>query len=1033
MPKPSLYTLTWASETGTYELALDGHALQSFSPADEAAWFAWLATVPAFVFHGRPGSLRAYKEARPRGGDYWYGYHFTHRRLRKRYLGKGSTLSFARLEEVAALLQEKRIFPAPPGQPQTASAPDDSLDLPYLHSSFQAPCLPRTLVERPRLLRQLDAALTYPLTLLSASAGSGKTTLLSAWAAGRAQQVAWLSLESLDNEQTRFWLSILLALRTRLPDVGEAALALLHAPQPTALASLLSVLLNELASLPHEIVLILDDYHVIEEQALHEALFFFLAHLPVNVHVILSTRVDPAFPLSSFRAHGQLLEIRAADLRFTTTETALFFREGMGLSLSEEQRGILEARTEGWIAGLHLTALSLQKQVDPSAFLQRLSGSHRFLLDYVQEEILQSQPMRLQRFFLQTAILTRMSTALCEAVTGEHASQELLEYAERSNLFLVPLDEERQWYRFHALFREALLTRLRASQSEHIPLLQRRAATWFEAQGFLQEAITHALAAEDADYAADLIERVIRPQSWYNEFPTLRRWLAHLPQRVFQERPWLSLTLASAVFSTSPLGPDLPAQVKEPLELAEQGYRERADQAGLGGVFTLRATLLVYQGAFSEGHALAWQALALLPASEQQWRMVCLTLAGMGAAFAGQPDHARQLLLQSQTLAEATVSYMGKMANLILLGDGCLSRGELQQATRYFRQALTILDDQPGYTRLQIRLKLGTSEEPYYRQLALYGLAALFYEWNDLPVARQYLHEALQEPWHPLLLILTPGLLLLTRVLLACGEAQAARERLEELVVQELRPEIRREIHLCQAYLAFKRGELEKVKQWAATRTQEAELPALCKRETEALLLARFHLTEGQPETALDLLAPWKQEAHRTQRRYSELQILVLEALTHEAQGEHPRARAILLQALRLAQPERYQRLFLDEGPAMAALLHTLLPDTGEKELTRYVRTILRAFSQVQKGEESHPSAGPFPAHGPSSLIEPLTERELEVLRWLADGASNQEIADQLVIALATVKKHVSTILSKLGARNRVDAIARAREQHLLD
>jgi LuxR family maltose regulon positive regulatory protein len=484
----------------------------------------WLATHTSFLFQGRAGSLRAYKEARPRGEDYWYAYSFTDQRLHKRYLGRSSALSFARLEEVAGMLQGYSAPLAQAVQPQAAALLEDGATLPFLHSSLQVPRVPRTLVERPRLLRQLDAALTHPLTLVSASAGCGKTTLLSAWAARHARQVAWLSLERLDNDQTRFWVSLILALRTRLPDVGEAALAQLHSPQPTALAPLLSVLLNELASLPIEMVLILDDYHVIEEQALHEALFFFLEHLPANLHLILSTRVDPDFPLSRWRARGQLVEIRAADLRFTAPDASLFLREVMGLSLSEEQSGIVEQRTEGWIAGLQLTALSLQKQDDPSLFLQHVRGSHRYLLDYVQEEILQRQPVPMQRFLLQTAILTRMNAALCKAVTGEQAAQELLEEAERSNLFLVPLDEERQWYRFHELFREALFARLRASLPEQIPVLHRRAALWYEAQGFLHEAITYALEAEDAYYAADLIERVILPQSWYNEFPTLRRW-----------------------------------------------------------------------------------------------------------------------------------------------------------------------------------------------------------------------------------------------------------------------------------------------------------------------------------------------------------------------------------------------------------------------------------------------------------------------------------------------------------------------------
>jgi LuxR family transcriptional regulator, maltose regulon positive regulatory protein len=1026
MPKRTLYTLSWSSEKNTYELTLDGRSFQCFSAADEQSWLTWLTAHPAFLFQGHAGSLRAYKESRSRGGDYWYAYHFTDRSLRKCYLGRSTSLSFARLEEIARRLQERSALPTPAAAPQTAAASQDNAVLPFLHSSLRVPRVPRTLIERPRLLKQLDAALSHPLTVLSAPAGSGKTTLLSAWAALRPHQVAWLSLENLDNEQTRFWLSIILALRTCLTGVGEVALMLLQAPQPASVSIILTTLLNELASLRQEIVLILDDYHVIEETALHEALFFFLEHLPANLHLILSTRVDPDFPLSRWRARGQLIEIRAADLRFTTPEASLFLTEVMGLSLSEEQSGIVEQRTEGWIAGLQLTALSLQKQDDPSAFLQHLRGSHRFLLDYMQEEILQHQSLHMQRFLLQTAILTRLNAALCQAVTGEPGCQEVLEDVERSNLFLVPLDEERQRYRFHELFREALLTRLRASQPEQVPLLHRRAATWYEAQGFLQEAITHALEAEDAAYAADLIERVILPQSWRNEFPTLRRWLAHLPRNVLQERPWLGLTYASAVASTSPLGPGLLDEAKDPLELAEQGYRARGDQAGLGGALTLRAILLVYQGAFPEGLALAEQALALLPASEQQWRMAALTLAGMGATFTGQPIQARELLLQSQALAEATGSFIGKMANTILLGNGCISRGELQQAARYFHQALTTLDDQPGFTRMQIRLTLGAGEEPYYEQLALYGLATLFYEWNDLQRAQQYMQEAMQKPFQTLFFVLIPGLLLQVRLQLACGKVQAAQQRLEERIVQELRPEILRELHLCQAYLAFRCGERAKVEQWATTFAQEAEHSSLLRREEEILLLARFRITEGQPDTVLDLLASWKQEAHRTQRLQSELQILVVEALAFEAKGARLRARETLLQALRLARPEHYHRLFLDEGPAMAALLNTLLPDTGEKELTQYVRTLLRAFS-----EEGRPSSRA--GSEPSLLIEPLTQRELEILRELADGASNQDIADRLVISLATVKKHVSNVLSKLGARNRVDAIARAREQRLFD
>jgi LuxR family maltose regulon positive regulatory protein len=390
------------------------------------------------------------------------------------------------------------------------------------------------------------------------------------------------------------------------------------------------------------------------------------------------------------------------------------------------------------------------------------------------------------------------------------------------------------------------------------------------------------------------------------------------------------------------------------------------------------------------------------------------------------------LLLQSQALYETTEAYIGKLVNTILLGDVCLSRGELQQAALYFRQALTTYE-QPGLTRFQSRFEPGAGQEIYHQQVALYGLAALFYEWNELEVAQQYLQEALQNPSHQFFRVLTPGLLLQVRLLLARGEGQVAQERLGKLAAQELRPEVLREIDLCQAYLAFKRGELTKVEQWAASYEQEAEPPALTMREEEALLLARLCIKKGQPDAALDVLAPWKQEARGAQRQHSELQILALEALAYGAKGAQMLARETLLQALRLARPENYQRLFLDEGPVMEALLKTLLPGVQEGALASYVQTLLRSFPRVHIGQEASPSSHAFPVRATSLLSEPLTQRESEILRLLAVGASNQDIANQLVIALATVKKHVSSVLSKLGAHNRAEAIVRAREQCLFD
>jgi LuxR family transcriptional regulator, maltose regulon positive regulatory protein len=478
----------------------------------------------AFAFQGQAGHLSVIKEARPGGSQYWYAYRRLARRTHKRYLGSSAKVTFAHLEQIAAQLTRSSSLPS------LALVSRESLSFeqrsPLLSAKLSAPRLPSWLVERSRLLRELDAVRTYPLTLVSASAGSGKTTLLSAWVAatqsgrasgGKAQGTpssgiafAWLSLDAQDREPTRFWTSVIVALQAALPTVGQTAFALLHAPEAPPLSTPLTNLLGELERIEQDIVLILDDYHVISEYSMHESLLFLLEHLPINVHLVLATRADPALPLSRLRLRGHLLEFRDQDLRFRQAEATSFLVQGMGLPLSEEEVTILQTRTEGWIAGLQLAALSLRKREDSSTFVKDFAGSHRYLLDYVQQDILAQLSAPLQEFLLQTAILPRMNAASCQAVTAslsQKESQQMLEELERANLFVVPLDDERQWYRYHDLFREALLVRLQASSPELIPLLHRRAASFYEAAGEWREAIIHALAATDYASATRLMER----------------------------------------------------------------------------------------------------------------------------------------------------------------------------------------------------------------------------------------------------------------------------------------------------------------------------------------------------------------------------------------------------------------------------------------------------------------------------------------------------------------------------------------------
>ncbi len=467
MGRAPLHALVWSREQHLYELYTQGQLEQRFQPADEAAWQVWLRKVASFAFHGRGGSLNVHLERRPRGGAYWYAYQTKAGRTRKRYLGRTETLSLAWLEETAqTLVREQR----------PAQALDQGMAL--LSTKLAPPRLPNSLVLRERLLADLENALSTPLTLLSAPAGWGKTTLLSTWVSRHPYRVAWLSLDELDNTLMRFWVSIIEALRRCRPGIATLALAMWRSPQPPPVSAILTTLLNELAEVSTQqapLLLILDDYQVMTDPTVGESLLFWLEHLPAHVHLLLSSRVDPDLPLSRLRARGQLTEIRADDLRFQPQEVSTFLQQTMELALSEEEVLALHRRTEGWIAGLHLAALSLRKQQDPSVWIATFTGSHRYVLDYVQQEVLNLQPLPIQRFLLQVAVLTRMNAALCQAVTGEPASQDILETLERSNLFVVPLDEQRQWYRLHDLFREALLAQMHAAHPDllrHVSFLR---------------------------------------------------------------------------------------------------------------------------------------------------------------------------------------------------------------------------------------------------------------------------------------------------------------------------------------------------------------------------------------------------------------------------------------------------------------------------------------------------------------------------------------------------------------------------------
>src|SRR5947208_1117767 len=657
MPKPLLHALIWSHEQKHYKLYSHGQPEQCFPPGDEPAFSRWLDGHTAFAFEGQEGRISVLKEARRGGTGYWYAYRTQNRHTRKRYLGRTAQVTFARLEQEARVLDSS---PSPASLAKAKASPLSEQKGMLLSTKLSPPRLPISLVERSRLLRELDAVRSHRLTLVSASAGSGKTTLLSAWmaasskpqasgsrAGGLEHDVAWLSLDELDNDPIRFWASVIAALRTCLPRVGKMALAMLHSQEAHPLSTILTALLNELVQDSREIILILDDYHVISDQTIHDGLLFLLDHLPPNLRLVLATRADPELPLSRFRVRGQMVEIRSSDLRFTQEETTSFLLQSMGLPLSEEDVAILQHRTEGWIAGLQLAALSLRKRQDLSGWVSDFAGSYRYLLDYVKQDILARLPVPLQHFLLQTSILTRMNAALCQAVTaasGEPASQEMLEALERANLFVMLLDEQRQWYRYHDLFREALRARLHASQPELVPLLHQRAARWYETQGEWREAIAHALAALDYPLAASLMEQAA-PHFWFSgEARTVHTWVLTLPDPDLRAHTSLALNAAlrflnSVHISTTTVHASMAAQVERTITRLEEILHSRqslllseAEVTLIERRLRLLRALIEVRAIMGRGdkerlRLLTQEIEALSPDEEVSWKMIPLSFA----------------------------------------------------------------------------------------------------------------------------------------------------------------------------------------------------------------------------------------------------------------------------------------------------------------------------------------------------------------------------------------------------------------------
>ncbi len=878
---------------------------------------------------------------------------------------------------------------------------------------------PRTkIVYRPQLDERLQEGLSGSLTLISAPAGFGKTTLLAHWLAQSDTPVAWLSLEPEDNALVRFLTYLIAALQTLDQEIGETSLALLQSSSSATVESILALLINDLANVP-SFALVLDDYHVIEDAAIHRALNFLLEHLPLQIRLIIAARADPPLPLARLRARGQLTELRAADLRFATNEVETFLHVVMQLDLSPNEVAVLQDRTEGWIAGLQLAALSLRGRTDVSAFLTAFTGSHRFVLDYLSEEVFFRQTVTVQSFLLHTCILDRLNGSLANTVTAMANGQVMLEALEHANLFVVSLDDERGWYRYHHLFSEVLRGRLQQTQPDLIPELHHRASLWYEQHGFLDEAIEHALACVDYPAVTRLIEQVARPVV---QNSTLLRWMEALPKAWLDTHPHLAVLYAWVVVANG-------ARSWSDIEPWILGIRESLPAhhpmaAELAGEITAMRTMAAE---FAEEHMrtieLSGQTLALLPADH--WARG-LMLLYRGAAFLRlqEVEEAIAILQQAIALNEAEDSQRLVLIAKSFLADAYVLRGQLHEAMRLYREVL----------------QHETQHGPPLRGflLAHGGLGNLFREWNDFSAGLVHLQAGLQLDQYvggSSLPMVWAVHLPLARVYLAQGkieEAFALLSHIDEIARTASSSQSSTLVSAWRARFHLTLGEIDAAARWAKDGGLRIEalpndLADLTFHEMTFITLARLTIRQGRAKAALPLLEYLFSNAEKTHRTLSALELLLLQSLAYEAIGQREQALTFLKQAIERAEPERYVRVFVDEGTPLVTLLLNM-SETSPKQQA-YIQLLLAASTKhettLSDDKEEHP-------HSYQSLVDPLSERELEVLNLMAVGASNEEIAERLVIAVSTVKRHASNIFGKLTVSSRTQAVARAREIGLL-
>ena len=986
-------------------------------------WQVWLNAqeTRSFAYQTAYGTLTVRRELR-KGAWYWYGYHSHGAKLRKIYLGKAEALTLQRLNEAIKKLARYQMQ-SNDLEGEEREARHSSL---LLKTRLVAPTPPCYPISRPRLLRTLQGAASRMLTLLCAPAGFGKTTLLSQWVNDTALPVAWLSLHEELNSPQRFLTYLVEALQPLCPGIGYAALNN-HRIQSCALVEALAELVNELVLLKGESVLVLDNYHVIEQECIHDGLKFLLDNQPPHLHVMLATRSSLPFSLVRLYARGQVMEVRASALRFTDEETRAFLSTATD-ELSVEEMMELGRQVEGWAVGLQMVAFALQSGE------ARPDGENRYVQAYLLEEVLHRLPAHIQTFVLSTSLLDAFNGSLCRAVTGQTEASVYLEQLVQEDLFLVPLDGRRGWYRYHRLFAQTLRSYLERSRPDLVAVLYQRASQWFEEEGNTEEAINHSLMAGDVQRAALLIERVAHTLLEKGETTALQRWLDALPAEIIRSSPRLCITSAWLLFLTTQANSFVfwLDAAEEALSAYEEHISAQAAATLQSEIVALRSVELIYFNNFGEVVATCNRLLSSLPPENTYARSLLLLMLGLAYQRGINVVAAAQALSEARSYSQATRHVL--IAPYIMISQAELyeSLASPFQSLKLYQQVLNLTNGRAGHPS----------------GIAMASMGYLFWEWQNLEVARKYLLQAwnMGQEIRNSNVICNSGFLLaqLSQAQGYTHEADSWLQRLEMYMQEAEVLDGNEVVNALRALFAVEQGRLEDALLWVQGRSGLPEDETFLRGDMEDCIQVRILLAAGRTyggapylQRAQGLLEHMQRRAEAIGKKKLLIEVLALQSLLLQQRGDIVGALALLEQALVLAESGRYIRVFVDKGDAMAMLLrqirdHYKTRKAGNPGLNlAYVRKLLSSFiPPATRLEQTTPL--PQLSVEDVPLLESLSWREQEVLRLMAAGRKNQEIARELVIVIGTVKSHTNSIYRKLAVNSRVQAIARARALHLL-